>query len=374
MPFDISQYQPKAWSVLSRSVATERIASTYLLYGREGLGHWPLALSFAALLNCQDRRRNEKSNELIPCGECSHCRQIFAVNSPGLFVVVPIMSFDSMGEAVESTNEILDTKRKEPFRILSAPKQTTLPIDMAREIKKHLMLRETDFPKRVVLFYQMEKMLVASADALLKLIEEPPSDTVIILTADRVSALLPTIQSRSQHIRLERVPETVAVDYLEQHYEQEPGRAKLLVRLADRNLGRAIELVDHDDDEESRRAVGLVLYKAMFHDSNPQLVSKVIDLLPRSDRSEAEEMMQLWQSLTRDCANYAVNGDEEELINIDFLPEIKACAARFTDSELAGAITVAIKNALADLRLNVHIRIALIAMMLRLTRLIRATH
>ena len=285
------------------------------------------------------------------------------------------MSFDNMTEAVELTNQALDEKRREPFKILTSPKQTTLPIDMAREIKRHLMLKETSASKRVVLFYQMEKMLTASADALLKLIEEPPADSVILLTAERLESLLPTIQSRAQHIRLDRVPEEAAISYLKESYKLDPTRAKLLVRLANRNLGQAIDLVEHDDgDDDSRRAVGLMLFKSLFHDTNPQIVGRLVDLMPRSDRGEAEEILRLWQSLTRDCANYAVNADEEELTNIDFLPEIKSCAPRFGTSDLAAGILPVIKNALADLRLNVHIQLALIALVLRLTRLIRATH
>jgi DNA polymerase III subunit delta' len=374
MPFDISRFQPKAWSILARSVATGRTASTYLLYGREGLGHWPLAISFAALLNCRDTITSELTGDLLPCGACDSCRQIFGINSAGLFVVVPITSFDNMSEAFELTNEALEEKRREPFHILTAPKQMSLPIDMAREIKKHLMLRETSVMRRVVLFYQMEKMLTASADALLKLIEEPPADTVILLTADRVEALLPTIQSRAQHVRVDRVPQEAAVGYLVERYQQDPARADLLVRLADRNLGRAIELAPHEDgDDESRRAVGLVLYKSLFHDNNHQALFRLADMMPRSDRGEAEELLRLWQSLTRDCANYAVNADASELTNIDFLPEIEACAPRFGSAELASAMTAAIKNALADLRLNVHIQIALAALVLRLTALIRAT-
>jgi DNA polymerase III subunit delta' len=374
MPFDISRYQPKAWSILARSAATGHTASTYLFYGREGLGHWPLAISFAALLNCRNQRRSEFSGDVLPCGECDSCRQIFGVNSAGLFVVVPIMSFDNMTEAVELTNQALDQKRSEPFTILTAPKQTSLPIDMAREIKRHLMLKETSGSKRVVLFYQMEKMLQSSADALLKLIEEPPEDSVILLTAERLEALLPTIQSRAQHIRLDRVPEEAAIAYLVDGYRLESTRAKLLIRLANRNLGQAIDLASHDDgDDDSRRGIGLMLYKSLFHDTNPQVVARLVDLMPRSDRGEAEELLQLWQSLTRDCANFAVNGDEDELTNIDFLPEIKACAPKFGNSDLAAGMLPVIKNALADLRLNVHIQVALIAVVLRLTRLIRTT-
>ena len=110
MPFDIRQFQPKAWTLLSRSFESDRVAGTYLFHGRDGLGHWGLAVSLAALLNCEQPQKTD--SDLIPCGTCRNCRMIFGINFEGLMVAVPLPPHKSSKEAVELTNEILDTKRR----------------------------------------------------------------------------------------------------------------------------------------------------------------------------------------------------------------------------------------------------------------------
>jgi DNA polymerase-3 subunit delta' len=362
--------------VLSRSFNSGRVASTYLFSGHEGLGHWPLAVWFAALLNCEKPVRDDDDQALSgPCGDCNRCRMMFALSDPGFLPIVPIPSHKNSDEAIDLTNEALESKRKEPFKRLTSATQITIPISMAREVKKSLTRRAEAGVTRVVLFYQMEKMLQQSADALLKLIEEPPPNTVIILTAERPESLLPTIQSRSQKIRLDRVPEAVSVEYLGERYGVDADRAKLLLRMSDGNLGRAIEMAESDEvgEESSQRAVGFLLFKSLVVDKNPPTIAHLIDLLKANDRGETEQLLHLWQSLIRDCLYYASTGDSEYLVNVDFAPEIVKLSRRFSQAQIGPSLVAHIKNTLADLRRNVHIQTALVALSLRLKSDLRAS-
>jgi hypothetical protein len=90
------------------------------------------------------------------------------------------------------------------------------------------------------------------------------------------------------------------------------------------------------------------------------------DLLSAKDRGEAEHLLQLWQSLIRDCAHYALTGSESEIVNIDFSSEVQKLSLFFADSQVASRMVEDIKTTLADLRRNVHIHGALIALALRL--------
>lgn len=365
---EIRHIQPKAWELLSRSVASGRVASTYLFSGKEGLGHWPLALSFAALLNCENR--SEADGVLVPCGECPTCHQIATLNAGLLQIVLPIPSHKDMKEAIDLTNASLEIKRAEPFAVLTSNSQLTVPIDMAREVKRRLSLKGNEREKRVALFYQMEKMLTASADALLKLIEEPPADTVIILTAEKAESLLPTIRSRSQMLRLERIRVEVCAQYLATKYGVAPEKALLAAKVTDGNLGRGVELVSgEEEDELSQRAVGFLIFKSLVAEPGPEAVSRALEFI--QDRGQAEAIYLLWGALIRDCANYAVTGDEAQIINLDHAADIKRLSAVFVDPEVAPAMAAAIKNALADLRLNVHIQPSVAALALRLGAAIR---
>lgn len=366
--FDITKGQKKAWSILSRSHQAGRVASTYLFYGREGLGGWALAIELAALLNCQHPEEDSDESAIeYPCGKCQPCRSVRGLNFEGLHIVVPISKHKNFDEAIDLTNALLERKRQEPFGLLDSSSPINIPISMAREVKKSLAMRGTAGITRVVVFHQMERMLPASADALLKMIEEPPSDTVIVLTALRPEALPATVQSRAQKIRLERLPEEMIVEYLESKYELGPTRARLLARISDGALGEAIRVAEcEDSDEADRRAVGLLLFKSLCSEPASATVTQMIDLLNFSDRGEIEGVVRVWQSLVRDCAFYATSGESEGLVNVDFVPEIKRISIPFEDSGVTARMAGTIKNALADLRLNVHIQTALVALALKL--------
>jgi DNA polymerase-3 subunit delta' len=272
-----------------------------------------------------------------------------------------------MDEALELISGLLEIKRAEPFRILSSEASTTIPIAVAREIKKSLSRKSAHSITRVALFYQMEKMLPASADALLKMIEEPPLDTVIILTAERPDSLLPTIQSRAQKVRLGPVPEGAAVNYLVEKYELSDTKSRLLTRISQGALGRAIDQLDTPEDRDSsRRAVGFLLFKSLLTEPSPNVVAHMADLLGSRDRGEAGDLLDLWQSLIRDCVHYSIAGNEDEIVNIDFLAELKKLSGCFADPQLSFHMAENIKMTLADVRRNVHIQGALIALALRM--------
>ena len=120
-----------------------------------------------------------------------------------------------------------------------------------------------------------------------------------------------------------------------------------------------------EEENSSQRAVGFLLFKSLLNDSSPEVVSHIADFLGPRDKGQAENLLNLWQSLTRDCANYAVSGSEEEIINVDFLSEIKKLAGYFAGRQLSFRMVDNIKIALADLQRNVHIHGALAALALR---------
>jgi len=366
-PFDISQIQPRAWKILTRAYENDRVAGTYLFYGADGVGRWPLALAFAALLNCEENPRPKSDTGLpVPCGQCYACRNIFNLGFEGLFTAFPLPKFDSKDKEIDLTNEILEQKRQEPFKQLSFEANDSIRIDTARSIKKHLSSKASVGVRRVALFHQMEKMRAASADALLKMIEEPPADTVIILTTERPESLLPTIQSRSQVIRLDRIPPAAMENYLIEHYDLNPVKATVLARLAEGSLGKAVEMATTEDDDLSRRSVGFMLFKSLFVDSGAETISHLVDLVKTRDRGHARELLIQWQSLTADCNRYAATGNESDIVNVDFKSDLIRLSSYFQGSQPAELMVQAIKLALDDIALNVHIPGLLAALSLKL--------
>lgn len=360
------------------------MASTYLFYGPEGVGAWALAIEFAALLNCESPLGSpDQPESRRPCGECRSCRSIYGLNFEGLHVLAPIPPYKLSGserdgiaqvtsskkdrDVFDLTNDAIEQKRREPFSLLDRTRPISIPIELARNIKKHLAISGQAGITRVVLFYQMESMRLASADALLKMIEEPPAGTVIILTAIRPESLLPTILSRAQKIRLDRLPESMVVEYLKAHYSVSEKIALLLSRVCERSLGRAISTALAAEGEETDpRPVALMMFKTLLTEPVIEVAAQMSELLDFRDRGAAENLIKLWQSFVRDCAYLSGTSDETNLVNVDFQTEIRDLAPRFSDPAVVERIVNTTKNTLADLTLNVHIQPALVAMTLKL--------
>jgi DNA polymerase-3 subunit delta' len=335
-----------------------------------------MAVSFAALLNCeQPVRPNNGDGHTVPCGKCRNCRNVFGLHFEGLHFAVPIPPHENkLDKAIDLTNEFLEAKREEPFVIVSSTASTNIPVAIAREIKRQLSMKSGEEIRRVVIFYQMERMLASSADALLKMIEEPPADTTIVLITVNPDSLLPTIQSRSQRIKVSPFSTAAIEGYLSERYDLTDSRTKLVARIAEGSVGRAVDAIEGTDDETSQRGIALLLFKSLFLDNGADTLAHMNDVLNLRDRSESEELLRLWQLLIRDCAGAAVSGDDEDIVNVDFRPDVRKLSRYFNAPGLSVRMVDDIKNTLADLRLNVHIQGALMALALRLKAHIRAAN
>lgn len=300
---------------------------------------------------------------------------IFNLNFDALKIAVPIPPHENkLDKAIDFTLEAIQIKKEEPFALLTSARTTNIPISLAREIKKKLALRHDKGQIRVVLFYKMEQMNKASADALLKMIEEPPADTVILLIADKPDSLLPTIQSRSQKIKVPLLSSDHIKEYLLENANATDYQASLLSKISEGSLGQALQQIESFGEEENnQRSVFFLIFKSLFQETGADILAYMNDLLNARDRSETLAMLQLWQGLVRDSANFAVTGDEAEILNIDFSADIKDLSSYFKSSELSLLMAETIKITLADLERNVHIQGALMALGLKLKAHIQST-
>ncbi len=360
--------QAVAKKILRNSFNRERVASTYLFYGKDGIGKWPMAIWLAALLNCDERIQNENGTVVDPCGKCRHCRQILNYSFPEMHFALPLPPHRSETEFVDLTLEFLNTKREEPFAIIQSSRQLSIPIKTAREIKRRTAIRPEKGLTRVILFYGMENMLPASADSLLKLIEEPPPETVIILTARDPESLLPTIQSRAQKIAFKPLSVEEIAGYLEQKYGITSKRGLLLARLADGSIGRAVAMMD-EEEENSARQVSFLMFKSLFHRDTASAISAINELLQPRNRGATEQTLGHWQSFVSDIIQLKYVGNDADIVNVDLKKELEALAGKIGRSDSFSEITGLIAEITGGLRRNIHIRPAMIDLSFRMRRL-----
>ena len=200
-------------SVLRRATApgSRTLGHAYLLHGTAGTGKKTLAAVTAAALVCQ-------GEDDRPCGECPACKKAFgAFGHPDILV----------------------------FRTPEG--KTQFPVELIREIRRQAYIRPNESEKKVILIQNAEMMNIASANALLKVLEEPPEHLVFILTCDNLSALPETIPSRCICLELHEVAPRRAEQWLLRHFPEESAdRLEGALLCGGGNLGKCIRFLEDE--------------------------------------------------------------------------------------------------------------------------------
>ena len=201
---------------LARSAEAGRLPSSLLLHGPAGIGKQRLALWLAQLLLC--------SGEDRPCGKCQHCRYMGELQHPDLHWFFPR---PRLKDSDPDPNDVRDdyreaiVERVEGGGLYEAPSGTEgIFIAAVRSLTRDAMIAPALASRKVFVIGDAERMVSQegadqAANALLKLLEEPPSDTVFVLTSSEPSALLPTIRSRVAAVRVQRLTEKDVTDFLQ---------------------------------------------------------------------------------------------------------------------------------------------------------------
>jgi DNA polymerase III subunit delta' len=222
--------QDRAVTALERAVATGHVAGSYIFAGPEGVGKFTTAREWARVLLCEQNTRNSKFEirnlkeaEGWPqsCGKCESCRAFAAGEHPDFHHIYK--------ELVQFTREGKDKKTP-----------TALPIDVVREfLIEKVAATPRVSSRKVFVISEAEKMLLPAQNALLKVLEEPPADSHIILLCTRLDKLLPTTLSRCQVVKFGPISEERIVEKLGERGIDKT-QARYWARFTDGSLGRSI--------------------------------------------------------------------------------------------------------------------------------------
>lgn len=198
--------------ILQRFISTAMIPHALLFTGIEGVGKRTAARCLAMALHCGASQPATETGSagVASCRQCRSCRQIADGNHP-------------------DTIEI-------------APRKGVLRIDQIRSLLTALAMRPFGGGRRVVIVADAQAMNAEAGNALLKALEEPPADTILILTARQRTDLLPTIASRCRHIRFSPLAPDDLATLLKKEHGMQDDRARTLAEAADGSVTKALRL------------------------------------------------------------------------------------------------------------------------------------
>lgn len=290
--------------LLLRMLESSRLPGAMLFTGEDGIGKKLFALEIARALNCRSPQGVEA------CGSCPACKRILKINYPA--------SDDS-----DEWKGIIWTDHPD-VGLVVAPKRVLL-VEQMRAIEIAANYRPFEGKARVFIVEDADKLNDNSANALLKILEEPPPTSHIILLTSRPAWLLATIRSRCQIIRFSPIAATEIERYLLKNKIASPAEARVRARVARGSLSRAVD-EDLDDFIEQRKAMLKVLEALVQADDRLQLLRSAEELNESQYKDEYETRLDVLETLIRDVWLLSLDANAEIIVNHDVLPKLKAMA------------------------------------------------
>ncbi len=355
-------------NLLLNALEHDRVANAYLFYGPEGSGHEGFALEFAAMLNCN-------SNNERPCGKCLSCRKMKTLEHANLQLVFPIpikkdtssdkKPFMSLSQSeIYEIQNIIQKKAKNPYEKISITNAQHISINFIREIKRTIYLTSPEKGWKVVIIFDAHLMTEQASNAFLKILEEPPPESIFILTSSKLGKLIPTIHSRCQPIYFPPLPKSSLESVLSSKGIPE-NRRRLIIRLSSGDLNQAVNLSETDLTKLKERTLEILRAIAVW---NIEKIYKFIEILSTLYKQEPENFTLLMLSISswfRDAAVIKTGCPDTELIHSDLKTEISKFVKAFPDFD-GFELNASIENCIDFIQRNVYINLALLNMFFKI--------
>lgn len=317
--------QDRVVETLRRALSRDRVAHAYLFHGPEGSGKRAAAIAFARALEC------ERGGDAA-CDECGACGRSRRLLHPDIQVLLP-QPADAKPEEVR---ERLDRLAAEPYATIDFVRRSSLddPTNVSNRIVQYsvdrvhadlhrvLSFRSVEGRWKVAIVTDAELLRKEAANAFLKLLEEPTPRTVFVLTTSRAERLLPTIVSRCQQIRFERLSDEEISSVLVSRSGIDPAVALAISRMSDGSFSRALDLAESADLMTSRQEVVdflRVAYQAWTHADS---AAEAVERLARRGREYLKFLLSLTLVWLRDLLLWRHFGEEAPIVNVDQRAEL----------------------------------------------------
>ena len=332
--FDAIIGQERACRILRTMLARDSVPHALLFTGSDGIGKATTARAMAMALNCPSPVCGASGGKPVDaCGTCRNCHRILTAHHPDVLHLEPAGAVFRIGQV----RALLATLAMKPYEA------------------RH----------RVVILGDAHTMTPAAGNALLKVLEEPPPRTVMILTAPQASDLLPTLVSRCQHIRFQPLSSEAIVALLFDHRQVDGEDAALIAAMSGGSAGRALALSQRSSAGEWRRRRDWLVAQLTGCDGQPRAARMAVAAELVRDGKAVGDWLELAKSWLRDLM--VVRWRPDQVTHQDRIERLQALAPACNVTRLADQIRL-IQQAQRALGANAAARLTVEALMLALAR------
>ncbi len=357
---------------LRSNVQRGRIPHAQIFLGREGSGALPLAMAFAAYILCENR------SETDSCGQCRQCLKSYKLIHPDLHFSFPVVKSGDKKRADTTSDDFLpqwrDMNLHHPYSEMSEwlqcmgadQTQPNINVKECNDIMHKLNMMSYESDNKILIMWQPE-YLGNEGNRLLKLIEEPTEKTYLILVATNQEAILQTILSRCQLVKVPPFDSSEISEYLQHQLQLPAAQAEQIANLSDGNMQYALQVGKNEASDYSDL---LIAWLRVAYKSDPAEINQWIAAFSELSKDEQKNFLHyglhffrqyLWLTL--------VQGDKAKLTAKEI--EIASRMHKLLDFELAEKLISLLENMVSNLPRNVNVKIMLFADSLQMGEILR---
>ena len=306
--------QEEAKQRLIREAKEGKIAHSRLFCGPEGIGKLPLAIAFARYLSCNNPGENDA------CGVCPSCVKFNKLAHPDLHFVFPVIKKKAKDTVSDDfISEWRELLSHTPYFNLNIwleemgaeNQQAQIYVKESDEIIRKLSLKSSQGGYKIMIIWLPEKMNVECSNKLLKLLEEPPSQTIFLLISEEPDMLLTTIQSRTQRFTLYGIKEECIMERLQNQYGLQEKDANSIAHQSEGNFLKALESI-HLSEENKLFFELFVNLMRLSYQRKIREMKQWSETLAAMGREKQKHFLSYCQRLVRE--NFIYNFQDPSLI------------------------------------------------------------
>ncbi|UII21313.1 DNA polymerase III subunit [Fulvivirga ligni] len=357
---------------LINAVSNDHVAHAQLFLGKAGSPNLPLALAFANYLNCESPSATDS------CGVCAACYKMDRYIHPDIHFVYPVSGTkDIKGKDVISTSFLKEWRTfltANPSGNLDAwsghyggeDKQGNISKEESRQIIKSLSLKSFEGKYKVMVIWLPEYMNVSAANGILKILEEPPEQTIFLLVSNDSEKLLTTILSRTQIVTIPKYSDASIEQMLIENQGIEAAQANQLAHLADGDYNLALKLLNNIEDDSHQLFTDWM--RDCFRKDFSQLVLKS-DQFHGMNKVAQRSLFQYALNMFREALIYTAAPDLKRVSGVvsTFIDNF----SKVMDSEKVERINKLINDAHYHLERNASPKIIFLDLSLQIARIIK---
>jgi len=359
---------------LIKSVKDNRVSHAQLFHGPEGSGSLALAMAYAQFLSCEDKNENDS------CGKCPSCIKYEKLVHPDQHFIFPVATTKTIKKDPVSDDFIREWRElilESPYitpglwyeHIGIEKKQGIINKRESEEIIRKFGFKTFESDYKIMIIWMPEKMNLTAANKLLKLIEEPPENSVFLLVSENTEQIIPTILSRTQLIKIPGIDESSIIKALKERFQGPEEDLNQAGQVAGGSFIKALNAIDQSDNNE-QNFERFVKIMRLAYSRNLVEIFDWVDEISGIGREYQKTFLSFALRMIRE--NYLLNLRSESLVKLS--AKERGFSDKFKDfiqPKNARLIVEEFNLAFVHIEANAYARIVFLDLALKLVKLIR---